>query len=171
MRIPANIITENKYTIGKEFINRKTHKLYQGYYYELNNKFFAGKEFNTKAPEIIRITSSKFNPLLDNPKTAAYAKISKVRLDNQSPSSIIYQYDSNARYFCYQIIDKIIKEINKETFNKFKINPLYLTAMLSYTTGFNSKELDETEKQIPGIKAFVNTSYTNPKTEDDGTVG
>ena len=58
MRVPANIITENKYTIGKEYIDKKTHKLYQGYYYELNNKFFAGKEFNNNAPEIIKIKSS-----------------------------------------------------------------------------------------------------------------
>jgi len=171
VRIPQNQIILGKYTSGKEYVMLSSHTPYQGYYYEISNKFFAGKEFNTKAPEIIRITSSKFNPLLENPNTAAYAKISKVRLDNQSPSSIIYQYDSNARYFSYQIINKIIKEINKETFDKFKSNPLYLTAMLSYTSGFNSKELDETEKQIPGIKVFVNTSYTNPQVEDDGIIG
>ena len=171
VRIPENQIVLGKYTPGKEYVILSSYVPYQGYYYEINGKFFAGREFNTKAPEIIKLTSSKFNPLLENPNTATYAKISKVKLDNQSPSSIIYQYDSNARYFCYQIVNKLIKEINKETFDKFKSNPLYITAMLSYISGFNSKELDETEKQIPGIKSFVNTSYTNPQVEDDGTVG
>jgi hypothetical protein len=38
MRIPKNIISENLYTQGNEFVDAKTNSPYQGYYYELNNK-------------------------------------------------------------------------------------------------------------------------------------
>jgi len=171
IRIPQNQIITGKYTIGKEYVILSSHTPYQGYYYELNNKTFAGKEFSTKAPEIIKIFSNKFNSLLSNSNTSVYAKISKIKLDNQTPSSIIYQNDLNVRYFSYQVINKLIKEINKETFDRFKNNPLYIILELSYTSGFNEIELDQAELKAPGIKLFAQSSYTSPLTEDDGTIG
>jgi hypothetical protein len=41
-KIPANLITTG-YTSGKEFVYVSNYKPYQGYYYEINNKFFVGK--------------------------------------------------------------------------------------------------------------------------------
>jgi hypothetical protein len=172
MRIPANIITENKYTIGKEFINRKTHKLYQGYYYELNNKFFAGKEFNNNAPELIKIKSDQVNNLLLTAATYIFGSLSKVKLTDQKIPSFFFKYESNIRYFTAKFNEKsLIKEINEETFNQIKDNPLYISLPLSYDGGFNNNELNEAEKKIPGIKSFVNTSYTNPSIEESGLVG
>jgi hypothetical protein len=172
MRIPANIITENKYTIGKEFINRKTHKLYQGYYYELNNKFFAGKEFNNNAPELIKIKSDQVNNLLLTAATYVFGSLSKVKLTDQKIPSFFFKYESNIRYFTVKFNAKsLIKEINEETFNQIKDNPLYISLPLSYDGGFNNNELNEAEKKIPGIKSFVNTSYTNPSIEESGLVG
>ena len=49
MRIPANIISKDKYTIGNEYLYLDTYKEYQGFYYELSNKFFAGVDFNLEA--------------------------------------------------------------------------------------------------------------------------
>ena len=55
MRLPKNIISENLYTSGNEFVDATTNSLYQGYYYEINGKFYAGGTFDSKAPEIIKI--------------------------------------------------------------------------------------------------------------------
>jgi hypothetical protein len=102
MRIPANIITENKYTIGKEFINRKTHKLYQGYYYELNNKFFAGKEFNNNAPELIKIKSDQVNNLLLTAATYVFGSLSKVKLTDGEIAKKVEKIFDMRPYFIEQ---------------------------------------------------------------------
>ena len=172
MRVPANIITENKYTIGKEFINKKTHKLYQGYYYELNNKFFAGKEFNNNAPELIKIKSDQVNNLLLQAATYVFGSLSKVKLTDQKIPSFFFKYESNIRYFTSKFNAKsLIKEISKETFDQIQNDPLHLSVSLSYDGGFNDNELNEAEIKIPGIKAFINTSYTNPSVEESGLIG
>jgi hypothetical protein len=172
MRIPANIITENKYTIGKEYINKKTHKPYQGYYYELNNKFFAGKEFNNNAPELIKIKSDQVNNLLLTAATYIFGSLSKLKLTDQKIPSFFFKYESNIRYFTVKFNAKsLIKEISKETFDQIQNNPLYLSVFLSYDGGFNDNELNEAEIKIPGIKTFVNTSYTNPSVEESGLIG
>jgi len=172
MRVPANIITENKYTIGKEYINKKTHKPYQGYYYELNNKFFAGKEFNNNAPELIKIKSDQVNNLLLTAATYVFGSLSKLKLTDQKIPSFFFKYESNIRYFTVKFNAKsLIKEISKETFDQIQNNPLYLSVFLSYDGGFNDNELNEAETKIPGIKTFVNTSYTNPSVEESGLIG
>jgi len=88
MRIPSNIISLGKYTIGNEFVNPKTNEIYQGYYYEISNTFFIGREFRYNAPEIIKISNK--NTLLDNPKTKTYSQISNVT--SQKISSPSYNY-------------------------------------------------------------------------------
>ena len=42
MRAPSNIVTTSKYTLGKEFVLADSYKDYQGYYYEISGKYFAG---------------------------------------------------------------------------------------------------------------------------------
>ena len=50
--IPSNQII-HKYTMGNEYVNLSTGKLYQGYYYEFNGKKFTGKEFNPTASVLV----------------------------------------------------------------------------------------------------------------------
>ena len=85
LRIPQNQIVANKYTIGKEYMYKDTYREYQGYYYELNNKLFTGKEFNSNAPELILIPKnnnvpSGFNSLLTKASTYVYGRISKTKI-------------------------------------------------------------------------------------------
>lgn len=173
LRIPQNQIVTSKYTSGKEFMFNKTYREYIGYYYELNEKLFAGKEFNSTAPELIRINSSKVNSLLTHPTTYIYGKISGIKLNNSTISSFIYRYDSNIRYFSYQINRNLIKEIDKDTFSNFKLNPnpIYKIISLNYIGGFNDNELKEAEKIIPGITMYINNTYTNPPIEESGLEG
>jgi len=170
IRIPQNQI-KYQYTAGKEYMLESNYREYQGYYYELKGKTFAGKEFNSNAPVLIKINSSNVNTLLTNASTYAYARISGIKINTSTPPSFIYRYESDTRYFIYNVSKKIIKEISKETFDIFQSNPLYISVELNFTTGFNDQELNEAEKKIPGIKEFVNTSYTPPPVEESGEIG
>lgn len=170
IRIPQNQII-SKYTSGKEYMLIKTQNEYQGYYYELNNKVFAGKTFDPNNPEIIKIKSDKFNKLLSRASTYVYGAISGTKIDSRKITPHFFNYDSDVRYFSYQNNANLIKEINKDTFDSFKSNSLYVVISLSYKGGFNDQELNEAEKKIPGIRTFINNSYTPPPTEDSGEIG
>jgi hypothetical protein len=171
IRIPQNKIIKSKYTVGKEYMFETTYREYQGYYYELNGKLFAGKEFNSNAPILVQIKPSNLNKLLTNARTYAYGRASGMNINSNKPSPFFYRYESDIRYFIYEINKNLIKEINKDTFDAFQTNSLYVTVKLSFTSGFNEQELKEAETKIPGITTFVNTSYTNPSVEEDGTIG
>jgi hypothetical protein len=176
IRVPQNQIVTSKYTAGKEYIFNDTYREYIGYYYELNNKFFAGKEFNTNSPELIRMNSDSINRLLTNPFTYLYGKISKIKLNNNKFTPIYFLPSEDEakkgqvlRYFAQKINFNpiLIKEIDKETYNKLVSDPLYITvSIINYIVGdalddnnnyiFDVDSLDKAEKQMPGIKAFLN---------------
>ena len=172
MRVPSNIIT-SQYTSGKEYMYAASQKEYQGYYYELNDKFFVGKEFKVDAAELLKIKSANINTLLTRASTYVYGLLSGVKLSNVKPPSFIYKYEGNIRYFLAKLNTNplLIKEVNKETFDSFQNDPLYSSVSLFYEGGFNERELNKAETKISGIKAFVNTSYTPPPTEESGLIG
>ena len=170
VRIPQNQIV-SKYTSGNEYMLVKTQNEYKGYDYELNGKIFAGKTFDPNNPEIIKIKSDKYNKLLGKASTYIYGAISGVKINSQKITPHFFNYDSNIRYFSYQTNANLIKEINKDTFDSIKVNPLYTIVSLSYNGGFNDNEINEAEKKIPGIRTFINNSYTPPPVEDNGEVG
>ena len=161
MRIPSNII-EIKYTPGKEFVFSLNYKFYQGYYYELNGKTFAGKEFNADAPELVRSNNNNVNTLLTNSKTYIYGFLSKVKLNNVSPSSIISKgnISGGMRYFSKKNNTNpiLIREITEETFKQYQNDPFYQVISIEFPEGGyfgNQKSLDEAEKKMPGIKTFI----------------
>lgn len=170
MRVPANII-EIKYTSGNEFVFLFNYKFYQGHYYEFNDKFFAGKEFNVNDPELVKANSKDINTSLTNPKTFVYGSLSNIKPNNKRPTSFIYKNEGDVRYFTYNTTSKIIREINKKTYDDFKDDPYYISVALNYKGGFSNIELDEAESKIPGIKTFINTSYVPPQAEESGLIG
>ena len=171
MKVPSNIITTGKYTIGGEFINKNNYKPYQGYYYELNNKFFAGKEFNVNAPEIIKTSSVASKPLFNKVDTNLFDRISGFIPTLIKFSSFLYNNESSIRYFSKQnnISPTLIREVDKKTFEQFKLSPLYSAISLSYNTrtGFIDNEIKEAEKTIPGITEFLKDLNFNPDSDID----
>lgn len=162
MRIPKNIIVKNKYTSGNEFMLIDSYKEYVGYYYEMNNKTFIGKEFNVTSPEIVKIDSNRVNLLLTNPSTYAYGKISKFKINNIILKSHIFKKEAQenyTRYFSSQsnIIPTIIREINEDTYNEVIQNPIYKVVSLIYfnNSGFDGNEVIKADKILPGIKIFL----------------
>jgi hypothetical protein len=176
IRVPQNQTVTSKYTSGKEYMFTQTYREYIGYYYELNSKLFAGKEFNTTAPELIRIDSNKVNKLLTNPSTYVYGKISGTRIPNQKPISYIFQKnDPNIQYIDRYFIQKIvnvnpvlIKEINEENYKQMQSNPLYKTIIIKWDTIYNNDAvIEKAEKQMPGIKSFLENLNYSPYNEED----
>lgn len=161
MRVPPNII-EIKYTSGKEFVFSLNYKYYQGYYYELNGKIFAGKEFNANSPELIKSNSNNVNTLLTDSKTYTYGFLSKIKLNNVSPSSIISKGNINGgmRYFSKKNNTNpiLIREITEEIFKQYQNDPFYQVISIEFPEGGyfgNQKSLDDAEKIMPGIKTFI----------------
>lgn len=155
IRIPLNLSVDSKYTIGNEYLIESTHKEYKGYYYEINGSLFAGQSFDPKAPILISVNSSKINDLLVNPETATYGAISKVNINNAIFTPIYskgMESGIETRYFCRQInIQPItIKEIDEETYNKLQRNSLFQITFIG-----NGQNIEQAEKQLPGIKTWL----------------
>jgi len=155
MRVPKNKIQTGKYTSGGEFVELISNKPYQGYYYKFNNKFYIGKEFNPDAIEIIR--TQQQNQLYNQGQTIALfsflSGITSQKLFSPRVPGVLPQgTNKDIRYFSQQINVKpiIIKEITKEVYDSLQGNPLYKTTFIGPT-----QDINQAEKQMPGLKAFL----------------
>lgn len=155
LRIPPNQI-KNKYTSGNEYMSEQTQQEYKGPYYEFNGKVYIGKEYSVNSPTLIKLDSTNSNNLLSKAGSYIYGVISNNVVKSKKIYSHIYT-DQKERYYIYQINVKVIKEINEETYNNFINDPLYKVIKLKYP--FNNTELDNGEKNIPGIKEFIRTAH------------
>jgi len=175
MIIPSNIIEDNLYTIGGKFIYKDTYKDYQGYYYEINSRFYAGKEFNINSKELIQNNSSEVDPLLANPATSTYGKLTKVKIQqNKStsipfvPTDVDFQDGYKIRYFAKKlnITPIFIKEINKVDFYKLSQDPLYQTLEVEYQFNFTNQQIAELNKKMPGLGTYIQ-GYVPPTSSDE----
>lgn len=160
LKLPKNQIVESKYTSGKEFMFVNTQKEHQGYYYETQGKFYAGKEFAANNPEIIKIKSDKFNNLLGSASTFIYGVLSGVKLSNPKISSLPQQdqdpldsssLQSKDTYYAKKINSNIIKQINQETYTQLQSNSLYTSVIIKA----DYSNIDEANKKLPGVKDFI----------------
>jgi len=165
IRIPQNQI-KYQYTAGKEYMLENTYEEYIGHYYELNNKAFVGKEFSSNAPVLVKKDSSNTNTLLENPLTNLYGKISGIKINNIPPPSIVSKSDIfiTKRYFYKKLNTNpiLIKEINKETFDSYQIDPLYQTISIDIPEGgffVDQSNLDKANEKMPGIKDFLLSEF------------
>ena len=154
MRVPKNKIKTGKYTSGGEFVELLTNQSYQGYYYEINNKFYIGKEFSTNAAELIRVQQQNqlYNQSTNIALFSFISGITSQALSSPRVASIPTQTEATTRYFSQQTnVNPItIKEISKETYDSLQGNSLYRITFI----GPNQTE-DQAETQMPGLKAFL----------------
>ena len=163
MRIPANTITENQYTIGSEFMYLATNKEYQGYYYIFNDRYFTGKTYNsnTNSLELISIKEKNTNLFLTQASTYIYGAIlGKASKNLSSPkfnsiikSDLDTDQEGVETYYAKKLNTSpiLIKQISKETFQSLKSDPFY--QVISINSDYSN--LDEADKQMFGIKAFL----------------
>jgi len=163
MRIPSNIIIAESYTIGNEFVFESTYKEYQGYYYELNNKFFIGREFNPNAPLLLKLGSSEINPLKLNPVTLTYANLTKIKIYNNKIPSI--PFSSNVfgiKYLAKQLNSNPVRIVftTKDALENPNQYPEYIFTSVEYQPEFGFKITKENIKDIPEIEIFL-AEYSN----------
>ena len=161
MGVPKNNIIAGKYTSGGEFVILSTNAPYQGYYYELNNKFYLGKEYSPSAQEIIRIQSPEKNRLLNSLPTAIYSLVSGVTSKSIStppvnviPSETNTKINKSVRFFCKKINSDIIKEIDEQTYKSLQNQPIYQTTYIGVYLD-KAQSMEQAESQLSGVKAFL----------------
>lgn len=153
IRIPQNQIVKSKYTAGKEYMFELTHKEYIGYYYELNNKTFAGKEFNSNSPLLVKIIPENINSLLTKASTYVYGRILKTKIVNTKITQLPNDLSRELNFYCKKINDTNIKIISEESYLFLKLDPLYQTTYIGTYKG-NYQSSEQAETQLPGIKNF-----------------
>jgi len=161
IRVPKNKIKAGLYTSGGEFLIAKTQQRYQGYYYEINDKFYIGKEYKDNSPELIKANSDKVNKLLSNPFTYIYGIISGVKISTNKITSIPTStnpdlIDAKVKFYCQKVNQNpiVIKEIDEDTYKSLQTNPLYKTTYIGIYNNKNQTP-ENAEKQMPGIIAFL----------------
>jgi hypothetical protein len=172
LRVPQSQIVTSKYTSGKEYIFNSTYREYIGYYYELNGKLFAGKEFNTTSPELIRMNSNKVNNLLTHPSTYTYGKISGVKINNTKIISIPFNGEQKTRYFVKKLnVNPIlIKEVDKNNFIQVESDPLYQILEVNFKYDLSDEELNVLNEKMPGIKSYLQYDIDNIQTSSDENI-
>jgi hypothetical protein len=165
MRVPKNIIQVGKYTSGGEFVEEKTNKPYQGYYYELNGSLYTGREYSIDAIKIIKKEDQ--NQLYNSSNTALFSLVSGITSQQLSVPSInsinvnnlsdvgLRSYPST-RFYTQKINVNpiIIKEVDEKSYISVRGNPLYKTTFIGNYNDINQNE-DQAEKQMPGLKTFL----------------
>jgi hypothetical protein len=157
MKVPANIISENLYTIGKEFVFADSYKEYQGYYYEISDKFFAGREFNTNAPRLLKLNSDEINSLRLNSQTSTYASLKRTRISSSKIPSIPLELTAGIKYLAKQANLTPIRIIftTEKTYREADKHPEFIFVAIDFEPEFGFKITNEDRKAIPEIDTFL----------------
>ena len=166
LRIPKNLIVTSKYTSGGEYMFKSTQKEYKGYYYELNGKVYAGREFKTDSNELLKIDINNINPFLSRASTSTYGFLSNVNINSGTVNSLFiinsdetfYDGEEDLFFFCKKINETPIKinRISEETYVSLQKNPIYQTTFIGKYAGITQTS-DQAYQQMPGLEAFLGT--------------
>lgn len=167
IRIPKNKINI-KYTSGGEYLVKSTYEIYKGYYYEINGKTYAGKEFNVNSPLLIKSDSKEVNKLITNPSTSLYGVISQSIIPLDNINSVSNKDKIGIRYFVKKINSNpfLIKEVNENLYKETLSNPLYQTIQVNFRYNMSNEELNYLDKQMSGLKEYLKDELI-PRTSTD----
>ncbi len=159
MRAPKNIAKVN-YTTGGKYLD-SNYNPYTGYYCEVRGKAYPGKVYTGRSKPLILASSL----VKDNKVKGYYFNIDTVIGDEDQEGNVSKGKDFVLRYFVKYVfaVPVYIREVDINTYNKVKNNPLYQTVVLKYTTRFafrvggffNIEEVEQAEKKMPGIKLYL----------------
>jgi len=163
MRYPKSQLKESQYTSGGDFIIISSSKSYSGYYWEVNGRFFIGKNPSQYSEELKKITiedSYKIG-IINNLPSSFLNKMNPASLSSLSNDSgtnasgiAIGSSNSDSRYFSKQTntVPALIREITQDTFNNLQSNPIYQTVQLD---SMDPIPLDKADNTMPGLKLFL----------------
>jgi hypothetical protein len=165
MRVPKNITQTGKYTSGGEFVEEKTNKPYQGYYFELNGSLYTGREYSIDTIKIIKKEDQ--NQLYNSSNTALFSLVSGITsqqlavppINSTNVNSLsdegLRSYPST-RFYTQKINVNpiIIKEVDEKSYISVQGNPLYKTTFIG-TYNSVDQTINQAEAQMPGLKTFL----------------
>jgi len=138
-----------------------SYKEYQGYYYEMNNKFYVGKTYNSNSKELVKIELRNINTLLTQASTYVYGLVSGIKSSQLSSPKFISipktdldtDTEGDETYYVKKLNNNpiLIKQISKKTFDELKQDPFHQVISLKP----DRSNLDQADKQMPGLKSFL----------------
>jgi len=174
-RTPKNRVKTNKYTHGGEYVIASSGTEYKGYYYVENGVAYAGKD-STVYPTKILLELAPVNFLADISSTVGFftdaynfAKLNletaKTIADKVFPAKPIQQTEGNSsttksgiHIYVQKNYETIIREIDQSDpmLSNFQKDPTYQVVSINFDLRDVDQQITEGEKQIPGLKTFVN---------------
>lgn len=148
-QIPKNRIIENQHSNGFNVPLRfSVSKIpYVGYYHVINgNKYFTGRTHESNSKELEKYDIIKTS-------TSAVATAGSIVVSSKS----IFGSQNRIRYFYKDNTSSniLIKEIDKDTFGKLSGIESSTYNVISFDS--QKQNLDEINKQMPGLKEFLET--------------
>jgi hypothetical protein len=141
MFYPLSKITPNLFTSGNEYFFKETQLDYKGYYYSTyDDRFFTDKSPSDASKELLKyssfiiksenFTASTYNNLTN---TQVQGTISTAQ-HTPTPTEADYKKGVIQRYVTKRVNgdNSTIQEVNQETFNSLKTNPLYILSEIPW---------------------------------------
>lgn len=141
---------------------------YVGYYYEIGGRTFAGKEYNSFAPELVRkpdTPSSNKNVLFTSgPSTEEYSKLSGIVITSTPLKTIPFTINKQdiknkykIRYFVKKLYDPniIIREVNEESYKLLSKDLFHQLLKLKFTLYPAPTDYDYYDTLMPGLKTYL----------------
>jgi len=171
-RTPKNRIKTGKYTHGGEYVIASSGTEYKGYYYVENGVAYAGKD-STVYPTKTLLELTPVNFMADIASTTGFftdaynfaksnLETAKTIADKVFPPKPIQQSSGVPKTGTHNYIQKnneaIIREIDSmdPMFSNFIKDPTYKIVSINFDLRDIDQQITEGEKQIPGLKTFVN---------------
>jgi hypothetical protein len=171
-RIPKNRVKTGKFTQGNEYVIASSGIDYKGYYYVENGVAYAGKD-STVYPVKILLELAPVNFIADIASTTGFftdaynfaksnLETAKTIAEKVFPAKPIQQSSGNPKVGIHNYVQKngetIIKEIDSSDpqFSNFQKDPTYKVVSINFSSMDVEQQITEGEKQIPGLKTFVN---------------
>jgi hypothetical protein len=162
MRVPKNVVKVN-YTTGEKYLDSNFNP-YVGYYCEVKGKVYPGEVYTGRSKQLILASSlikdNKVPGIAFNPEDTWHSHSSDREEYHSEEEKHVF------RYFVKYIhtIPIYIKEVNIDTYNSVRNNPLYQVLMLKFTISdlgfptngfFNKDEVEQADKTMHGIKLYL----------------
>jgi len=171
-RIPKNRVKTGKYTHGNEYVIASSGLEYKGYYYEENGVAYAGKDSTVYSVKIL-LELAPVNFMADISSTTGFftdaynfaksnLETAKTIAEKVFPAKPVQQSSNNPKTGTHNNIQKnnetIIREIDQADpmLSQFQKDPTYKVVSINFSSMDVEQQITDAEKQIPGIRTFVN---------------
>jgi tRNA-splicing ligase RtcB len=131
LRIPKNQISEKKYTNGDSLVFKNTGLLYTGYYTEYKGKIY---QFDSNIELELKENNILYKSIMNKDNNVyLFNKKKNIKQDNINPISVRDDISFSTRYFVRKKTDKIIKEVNRQDYQKVRSNALFTVISIDFS--------------------------------------